>query len=235
MSRNPLIDYTGLPPFSEIRPEHVQPAVEQLIAAGRAKIETVLARGDFSWNGLVATLDDEDERLGKAFGPVGHLNGVAQNPALRDAYNACLPLLSEYSTEVGQNEKLYAAYQALRDSAEYDTLMDTSWAAVKLGLTGYIIPFMFVFAPSLLLMGEPARVALAVVTATIGVICLAGGLHSYFFFGPARSWERVMLIVAALVLIKPGWMTDLVGLALIGLTAASQHWIRPAAKPREST
>ncbi len=115
------------------------------------------------------------------------------------------------------------------------TLMDTSWAAVKLGLTGYIIPFMFVFAPSLLLMGEPARVALAVVTATIGVTCLAGGLHSYFFFGPARSWERLMLIVAALVLIKPGWMTDLIGLALIGLTAASQHWIRPAAKPREST
>lgn len=122
MSHNPLIDYTGLPPFSEIRPEHVQPAVEQLIAAGRARIEAVLAKGDFSWNGLVATLDEEDERLGKAFGPVGHLNGVAQNPALRDAYNACLPLLSEYGTEVGQNEKLYAAYQALRDSAEYDTL-----------------------------------------------------------------------------------------------------------------
>ncbi|MCK5875028.1 MAG: oligopeptidase A [Alcanivoracaceae bacterium] len=122
MSHNPLIDYTGLPPFSEIRPEHVQPAVEQLIAAGRAKIEEVLAKGDFSWAGLVATLDEEDERLGKAFGPVGHLNGVAQNPALRDAYNACLPLLSEYGTEVGQNEKLYAAYQALRDSAEYGTL-----------------------------------------------------------------------------------------------------------------
>src|SRR5690554_2008113 len=122
MSHNPLIDYPGLPPFSAIRPEHVQPAVEQLIAAGRAKIEEVLAKGDFSWQGLVATLDEEDERLGKAFGPVGHLNAVAQSPALRDAYNACLPLLSEYSTEVGQNEKLYAAYQALRDSAEYETL-----------------------------------------------------------------------------------------------------------------
>ncbi|MEO5695736.1 MAG: TRAP transporter permease, partial [Burkholderiaceae bacterium] len=60
-------------------------------------------------------------------------------------------------------------------------LMETSWAAVKLGLTGYIIPFMFVFSPSLLLMGDPSTVALAVVTATIGVICLAGGLHEYFF------------------------------------------------------
>ena len=82
MSNNPLIDYTGLPPFSEIRPQHVQPAVEQLIAAGRKKIEQVLAQGDFSWKGLVAALDEEDERLGKAFGPAGHLNGVAQNPAL---------------------------------------------------------------------------------------------------------------------------------------------------------
>ncbi|MFN3713563.1 MAG: oligopeptidase A [Alcanivoracaceae bacterium] len=122
MSHNPLIDYTGLPPFSAIRPEHVLPAVEQMITAGRAKIEHVLARGDFSWQGLVVALDEQDERLGKAFGPAGHLNSVAQSPALRDAYNACLPLLSEYSTEVGQNEALCAAYQALRDSAEYDSL-----------------------------------------------------------------------------------------------------------------
>jgi len=102
------------------------------------------------------------------------------------------------------------------------TLMQTSWAAVKLGLTGYIIPFMFVFAPSLLLIGDFWDVALATVTATIGVVCLAGGLHSYFFFGVARWWERLLLIAAALVLIKPGLVTDLVGLALIGVTVASQ-------------
>ena len=102
------------------------------------------------------------------------------------------------------------------------TLMQTSWAAVKLGLTGYIIPFMFVFAPSLLLKGDFWVVALSTVTATVGVICLAGGLHSYFFFGLARWWERLLLIAAALVLIKPGWMTDLLGLALIGVTVASQ-------------
>ncbi len=107
-------------------------------------------------------------------------------------------------------------------------LMDTSWAAVKLGLTGYIIPFMFVFAPSLLLMGDATTVALATLTATLGVICLAGGLHEHFFFGPARSWERLMLIAAALVLIKPGWVSDLVGLVLIALTFASNRWLRPA-------
>lgn len=108
------------------------------------------------------------------------------------------------------------------------TLMQTSWAALKLGLTGYIIPFMFVFAPSLLLMGDPLTVALAAITASVGVICLAGGLHQHFFCGPARPWERLLLIIAALVLIKPGWASDLVGLLLIGVIIASQRWIRPA-------
>jgi TRAP transporter 4TM/12TM fusion protein len=113
-------------------------------------------------------------------------------------------------------------------------LMESSWAAVKLGLTGYIIPFMFVFAPSLLLIGEPARVVLAVVTAIIGVVCLAGSLHQYFLLGATRSWERVLLFVAALVLIKPGWATDILGLVLIALTLASQRWIarpEPAGEP----
>ena len=110
------------------------------------------------------------------------------------------------------------------------TLMDSSWAAVKLGLTGYIIPFMFVFAPALLLIGDLSTVLLAAATATVGVMCLAGGLHQHFFLGPARWWERVMLVAAALVLIKPGWATDLIGLVLIALTLASQRWLRrPAA------
>ena len=110
------------------------------------------------------------------------------------------------------------------------TLMDTSWAAVKLGLTGYIIPFMFVFAPSLLLIGDIPTVLLSIVTATLGVICLAASLHAYFFFGPARVWERMLLFVAALVLIKPGWLSDLVGLILVGVTIASQHMVHTADK-----
>ncbi|SOC09926.1 oligopeptidase A [Alloalcanivorax xenomutans] len=122
MSHNPLIDYPDLPPFSEIRPEHVKPAVEQLIADGRQRIESVLKTGDVGYQALVAALDEEDDRLGKAFGPVAHLNAVAQNEALREAYNACLPLLSEYGTEVGQNSALFAAYQALHDSAEFAAL-----------------------------------------------------------------------------------------------------------------
>ena len=121
---------------------------------------------------------------------------------------------------------VYAANGISRSS-----LMDTSWAAVKLGLTGYIIPFMFVFSPSLLLIGDPVTVGLALVTATLGVMCLAGGLHEHFFFGPARWWERLLLLVAAVVLIKPGWMTDLAGLVLLAITFVSQRWFRPARLP----
>ncbi|EKE77282.1 MULTISPECIES: TRAP transporter permease [Oceanibaculum] len=107
-------------------------------------------------------------------------------------------------------------------------LVESSWAAVKLGLTGYIIPFMFVFGPSLLLIGDWDRILQTVVTATVGVVCLAGGLHSYFFWGRARIWERVMLIAAAFVLIKPGLLTDLVGAGLVALTIASQILLRPS-------
>ncbi|MGB2058745.1 MAG: oligopeptidase A [Alcanivorax sp.] len=124
MSNNPLIDYPELPPFSKIQPEHVLPAVEQLVADGRARIQQVLAEGNFDYAHLVQALDEEDDRLGKAFGAAGHLNAVAQNEALRNAYNSCLPLLSEYGTEVGQNAQLCAAYQALRDSDEWNSLSE---------------------------------------------------------------------------------------------------------------
>lgn len=107
-------------------------------------------------------------------------------------------------------------------------LWDTGWAAVKLGATGYIVPFMCVYSTSLMLIGPWQETLLASVTATIGVICLAAGLHS-FFLRPTTWWERVMLLVAAIVLITPGLLTDLIGLGLIALTVLSQKLIdRPA-------
>jgi len=119
-----------------------------------------------------------------------------------------------------------AVYAA--NGISHASLMETSWAAVKLGLTGYIIPFMFVFSPSLLLMGDFVTISMAAVTSILGVICLAGGLHEYFFFGRARWWERILLIVAALVLIKPGVMSDLIGLGLVALIVVSQLLLRPS-------
>ena len=100
-------------------------------------------------------------------------------------------------------------------------LWETGWAAVKLGATGYIVPFMFAFSPALLLLGPWPEASLATLTALIGVTCLAGSLHSFFFLGPASAWQRVALLVAAICLIKPGWITDLAGglaLALVLLT-----------------
>src|SRR5699024_5132799 len=102
------------------------------------------------------------------------------------------------------------------------SLYDTSVAAVKLGLTGFIIPFMFVFAPSLLLIGSIPTILITTVSAIIGVICLAASMHGSFFFGLTRIWERLMLFSAAILLIKPGLLTDIIGGSLIALTIASQ-------------
>jgi TRAP-type uncharacterized transport system fused permease subunit len=108
-------------------------------------------------------------------------------------------------------------------------LWDTGWAAVKLGATGYIVPFMCVYSTALMLMGPWPEVVLAAISASIGVICLAAGLHAYFL-RPTKWWERIMLLAAAGSLIKPGLYTDLLGLGLIGLTIASQTLIsRPEA------
>jgi len=107
-------------------------------------------------------------------------------------------------------------------------MWQTGLAAVKLGATGYIVPFMFVFSPTLMLIGDWPDVLLTVVTATSGVICLAAALHGYLFRA-ALLWERLALFAAALVLIKPGLLTDLVGLCLAAAVTASQLWLRPAA------
>jgi TRAP transporter 4TM/12TM fusion protein len=109
-------------------------------------------------------------------------------------------------------------------------LWDTGIAAVKLGATGYIIPFMFVFGPSLLMIGTWDRILLTTITAIIGVIALAASLHGYLF-RPTRLWERVVLFGAALLLIKPGWMTDLTGLAALAAVVLSQQALRGKSRP----
>jgi TRAP transporter 4TM/12TM fusion protein len=111
-------------------------------------------------------------------------------------------------------------------------LWQTGWAAVKLGATGYIVPFMFAFAPALLLIGEPWRVGLAIASALVGVTMLAGSLHSFYFIGPASRWQRAVLFAGAICLINPGWITDLAGAAALALVLAAQ-W-RARAEPRRA-
>ncbi|WP_421620715.1 oligopeptidase A [Alkalilimnicola ehrlichii] len=122
MSDNPLLRDEPLPPFPEIQPEHVEPAIDELLAHCRQTLGEVLERGDWTWDGLVAPLEAADERLSRAWSPVSHMNAVVNTEALRAGYNACLPKLSAYATEVGQNAELCAAFHALRDSEEYQAL-----------------------------------------------------------------------------------------------------------------
>nr|WP_276583930.1 oligopeptidase A [Pseudomonas sp. RIT-PI-AD] len=109
-----------LPPYAEIRPEHVEPAIARILADSRAALGPLLEsqREHPSWNGLVLALDELGERLGRAWSPVSHLNAVCNGAELRAAYEACLPMLSEYWTELGQNRALFQAYEALASSPE---------------------------------------------------------------------------------------------------------------------
>lgn len=122
-TENPLLAMTGLPPFQHIKPEHVEPAIEAVIKSNREQIEKLLKDNEhYTWDNLIEPLEDMDDRLGRMWSPVSHMNSVVNSDALRDAYNNCLPLLSEYSTEMGQNVELYEAYQAIKDSPEFKKL-----------------------------------------------------------------------------------------------------------------
>ncbi|MCT4349384.1 oligopeptidase A [Vibrio splendidus] len=120
---NPLLTFTDLPPFSQIKPEHVKPAVEQVIEECRNKIEQVLEGNTSpSWDNLVAPIDEVDDRLGRIWSPVSHMNSVMNSDELRDAYESCLPVLSEYGTWVGQHKGLFEAYKAIKASEAFSVL-----------------------------------------------------------------------------------------------------------------
>lgn len=123
---NPLIDMLDggqLPDFSAIRPEHAEPAVDRMIDEARQAVDRAIAEGvEPSWENLVAPLDAAEDRLGRTFSPVSHLHAVMDSPAWREAYQACLPKLTAFSSELGQNKPLFEAVQRLRDSNAFDTL-----------------------------------------------------------------------------------------------------------------
>ncbi len=137
---NPLLENTTLPPFSAINAEHVEPAIEQLIDDGRKTLRKVLAdvqNNGASWATLSAVIDEEDDRLSKAWSPVGHLNGVLNSEALRVAYTNSIAKLTAYSTEISQNPQLCAAYQALADSDEFASLSQAQQTSVEHALRNF--------------------------------------------------------------------------------------------------
>ena len=111
---NPLLSTAALPDFAAIQPGHVQPAIQQLLAAAQAALdEATKPETPADYDALSRILDTSTEHLGVAWGAVGHLNAVADTPALREAYNAMLPTVTEFSTAMGANEALFAKYKAV--------------------------------------------------------------------------------------------------------------------------
>ncbi len=119
---NPLLERHLLPPFSRIQPEHAEPAIDELLARNRARIAELTAAASVSGWALVAELEQLNDELAQAWSPVSHLNAVMNSDAWREAYNACLPKLSEYWTELGQHQGLFQAFDALANSDAYQQL-----------------------------------------------------------------------------------------------------------------
>lgn len=120
---NPLLSPSLLPSFSHILPEHIEPALKQVISQNRAQLNEMLSQsGPFTWDNLMAPFEEMNDKLAKMWSPVSHMHAVVETEGLRAAYKACLPFLTEYHTELMQNERLYKAIQSIADSPEYAKL-----------------------------------------------------------------------------------------------------------------
>jgi oligopeptidase A len=120
---NPLLDFSGLPRFADFKPQYVAPAVDQLLGQCRASVARATDEATpVTWDTLVQPLIDANERLGRAWGQVAHLNAVVNTPELREAYNTALPKVTQYWTELGQNQALFERYRVIAESSEATTL-----------------------------------------------------------------------------------------------------------------
>jgi len=115
---NPLLDFSGLPRFDAIRPEHIAPAIDQLLAEAEAAVKVAEAVAPVTWDTFVVPLEDATERLSRGWNQVTHLEAVMNTPALRNAYNAQLPKVTRFWSAQGQNLALYRQYRALADTPE---------------------------------------------------------------------------------------------------------------------
>jgi len=120
---NPLLDFSGLPRFADFTPEHVTPAIAQLLQENRTLIERQVADDvPPTWRELIEPIEDASERLERAWGQVGHLNAVQNSPALREAYNANLPIITQYYSELSQHQALFRKITALHAGAGFAAL-----------------------------------------------------------------------------------------------------------------
>jgi oligopeptidase A len=107
------VHHDELPEFSAIRIENIEPVVRELIEAHRSQLATLLDSGAATWESLIVPLEEMHHHLTRTWSPISHMNAVVNTDELRNAYNACLPLLTAWNTELAQNERLYRAYQTV--------------------------------------------------------------------------------------------------------------------------
>lgn len=131
MSTTAIQDLSGLPRFSDITPDQIQPAIEQAIKTCKDTIEKLLEQDAYSWDNLVAPMEERDDALSRMWSPVSHMNSVISSEDLRNAHDACLPLLSDYGTWVGQHKGLYDAYIAIQQSDDFEKLSEAQQKVIS--------------------------------------------------------------------------------------------------------
>lgn len=122
---SPLLESQLLPTFSQIKVEQIEPAIDQILTDNREVVAKLVSEQvEPSWDSLVSPLEEMNDRLAKAWSPVSHMNAVVNSDELRDAYNACLPKLSQYWTDMGQNQGIYTAFKQLAESEGFAKLTE---------------------------------------------------------------------------------------------------------------
>lgn len=135
---NPLLQECRLPPFSQIQASHIVPAIQTLTQQNLTALEQQLqSLGEPDWKNLAAPLEAREDRLSQAWAPVSHLNSVANTPELRQAFEQAVAVLTGYNTAMGQNEKLYASYKALRNGPAFKGLRQAQRQAVDNALRDF--------------------------------------------------------------------------------------------------
>lgn len=132
MSSNPLLNFSGFPKFNEVKPEHISPAIDLLIAEGRQLVEQLATSSELpTWDNFVLKLEDHSEKLGRAWSQVGHMNAVVNSPELREAYNDNLQKLTDFGSDLSQDERLYEKFKAIQSSQEFKQLTKTQQTIIN--------------------------------------------------------------------------------------------------------
>ena len=130
--QNPLFSDSPLPLFQQIKPEHALVAVQTVLQQSQSQLAALTSQPSTpTWINLMAPLEDISANIHKVWSPVSHLNAVTNTPEWRDAYNACLPSLTEFSTALGQNRVLYEKVKTLSESDYFQTLNNTQKKIVQ--------------------------------------------------------------------------------------------------------